>query len=93
MHINSLNANKSVKRLEAYRAILDVYNRGGSYTDRQVKEILHKDDMNCIRPRVTELIDMGELIEFGKVKDEYSGKTVRECKRSRPDAVQLELFG
>ncbi len=93
MHINSINANKSVKRLEAYRAILDVYSRGGSFTDRQIMKELGKVDPNAVRPRITELLTMGELIEFGKTKDEYSGKTVRVVKRSRPDAVQMELFG
>lgn len=93
IHINSIEANRKVKKLEAYRAILDVYNQGGSFTDREIKKILNKDDMNKVRPRISELVDMGELIETGKVKDEYSGKTVRTVKRSRPDARQLEMFG
>jgi chromosome segregation and condensation protein ScpB len=46
-------------------------------TDRQVKEMLGYSDSNAVRPRVTEMIDMGILREVGKTVDTVTGKTVR----------------
>jgi hypothetical protein len=48
-------------------------------SDRDVKDALFgvTADMNRVRPRITELIDLGLLKETGKVKDSLTGKTVR----------------
>lgn len=49
-------------------------------TDRQVKKILNKEDMNNVRPRISELLDFGFLVKACDVKDETSGLMVRQCK-------------
>ena len=46
-------------------------------TDREIKEAMGHADMNAVRPRITELIDAGYLMETGKVKCPVTGKTVR----------------
>lgn len=51
--------------------------RGGQWTDRQIKDELRLPDMNSVRPRITELIDLGLLREAGKAKDPITNKTVR----------------
>jgi hypothetical protein len=34
-------------------------------------------DMNSVRPRITELVQAGRLIELKKIKDATTGKSVR----------------
>jgi len=46
-------------------------------TDRQVKGKLDLDDMNNVRPRITELIDDRLLRDVGSTRDEKTGRTVR----------------
>lgn len=53
-------------------------------TDRQVMNKLGLTDMNAVRPRLSELIKAGILIECGKTKDETTGKTVRLCTVRNP---------
>lgn len=53
-----------------------------AFTDRQALNRLYpgSNDMNMVRPRITELIESGELIERGSVQCPVTGKSVRECK-------------
>lgn len=60
----------------------------GAWTDRQIAERLGFPDMNCVRPRITELIDMGLLSEASHTKCPATGKTVRQTMPANP---QLEL--
>ena len=46
-------------------------------TDRDVKAITRADDMNQVRPRITELIKQGLVIEVGTTTCKHTGKTVR----------------
>lgn len=46
-------------------------------TDRQVAGHLGFADMNCVRPRITEMIEEGLLREAGQAKDEVTGRLVR----------------
>jgi hypothetical protein len=46
-------------------------------TDRQVMTALGFSDMNSVRPRITELIKAGLLIESGDTVDYVTGKRVR----------------
>ena len=81
MHENSIlsyieelsndNINKRSKE------ILECLKSLASATDRQIKNYLGYDEMNCVRPRITELIDSGHIREIGSVKCETTGKTVR----------------
>jgi hypothetical protein len=59
-----------------------------AFTDREVAMYLRYPDMNCVRPRITELIERGLLREVDSVKCPVTSKTVR---RVAPPAPQAEL--
>ena len=46
-------------------------------TDREVKETLGVSDMNYVRPRITELIKLGHIVEVDDIKCHLTNKTVR----------------
>lgn len=46
-------------------------------TDRDIMQGLGYSDMNAIRPRVTELEQLGKVIEVGAKRCPVTGKTVR----------------
>lgn len=58
------------------------------WTDRGVAAHLNFPDMNCVRPRITELIGRGLLVEVDSVRCPVTGKTVR---RVAPVLQQGEL--
>jgi len=58
------------------------------WTDREVAARLRFPDMNCVRPRITELVQMGLLAEVDSVRCPITRKTVR---RVAPVARQAEL--
>tara|TARA_R100001163_G_scaffold14424_1_gene13172 strand:- start:4136 stop:4414 length:279 start_codon:yes stop_codon:yes gene_type:complete len=84
MHINSINAyHEELPRLSKrasaiYNFFANTHSRlERFYTDRQVKTILGFNDMNQVRPRITELIQLGLLEEVGKTKCPITCKMVR----------------
>jgi hypothetical protein len=48
-----------------------------SLTDRQILHRLRLADPNSVRPRISEMIQAGVLVEVGSAQDSESGKTVR----------------
>lgn len=60
-----------------------------SWTDREVKDGMGFDDMNCVRPRITELIKSGFARETGIKFCPITKKEVR-CVRGVPLAEQSE---
>lgn len=83
MHINSIEAyyEELPKLSKRARQIADFfYNNGyaGGYTDREVMNVLGYTEPNQVRPRITELIQLGILKEVGAVKCEITGKKVRK---------------
>ena len=46
-------------------------------TDREVMLGLGYSDMNSVRPRITEAVDAGALVEVGEKRCQVTGKTVR----------------
>lgn len=46
-------------------------------TDREVMQGMGFTDMNSVRPRITEAIDMGALVEVGEKVCPFTNKTVR----------------
>ena len=50
-------------------------------TDREILTRTAHQDMNAIRPRVTELIKRGTLAEIGSKTDQKTGKRVRIVAR------------
>lgn len=83
VHENSLKAlgeelpKLTTRAEEIYRHIAEF----GPKTDRQIKEALGYPDMNMVRPRVTELIRTGRLIEIDYVIDRITKKTVRRVDK------------
>jgi predicted HTH transcriptional regulator len=80
VHHNSRKAHaEEGVRLNARAAdILDNVRRCGPGTDREICRRMCFAEMNAVRPRITELIDAGLLVELGSVKDATTGKTVRK---------------
>lgn len=79
MHENSLKAHAEIadlisgRRGEVYRWI----EAHGAATDREVMAGLGYRDMNACRPRLSELISDGLLVEVGARRCPVTGKTVR----------------
>ena len=59
-------------------------------TDREIMIRLGFPDANSVRPRVTELLGMGELIEVDSVRCPITGKTVRRVKLANHE-IQAEF--
>ena len=92
VHKNSVKSHRELKKGGKHNRILQVFhicNR--SLTDREVKIIGKFDDMNDVRPRITELLseDYGRRLEY--VDDVICIKTNKEVRRTRL-TLQRELF-
>ncbi len=79
------DSQKSYKELDKSSERLKVHQVFTSYekplTDREVAAILNAKDMDEVRPRISELKDMGLIIELKeKVRCVTPGKTVRVCQ-------------
>lgn len=71
-------------------AVLQVYReRMTNLSDRMVASIMGFKDMNAVRPRITELVAAGDLIEVGKIRDELTKRPVRMCRAKQ---FQTDLF-
>ena len=92
------NMSVHVNSLVAYRQELDNFNErekkiygeiafNGPMTDRECKDALFgaMADMNTARPRISDLIKKGWIVEVGKRKDRVTGKTVRIVKTVSPE--------
>lgn len=60
-----------------------------AFTDRDMLRILGYSDPNAVRPRITELIGMGLLIEVDAVRDSVTGKTVRRSRAATAREITL----
>lgn len=95
MHENSLAAYEAngFRFSLRSRMIAVVYARSGTpLTDREVGLKLGFADMNAVKPRISEMVRQGVLVECGKSWDPSTKATVRLC-RLRPLKDQGELFG
>lgn len=86
-HPNSTAAlaqEKDKKRLSRRcRMILsEASKRDSEFSDRQMRQWLGLSDMNAVRPRITELVQDGFLVECGTTIDTTSRKRVRLCRRA-----------
>lgn len=68
---------RAKRRAEVFEAFIKI---GRPATDREICYSLGYSDLNSTRPRVSEMIDSGELIEVGKVIDHVTGRKVRISK-------------
>ena len=62
---------------------------GGTYTDREIMNRCGFSDMNAVRPRITELIKAGKLLECGHIRCPVTGKRVRLVRLA---PIQRKLF-
>jgi hypothetical protein len=85
MHRHSRAAYASCERQRRREAIIGVYQRSWyPLTDRQVAQALGFDDLNMVRPRITELLHPGagrrrQLREEGETHDDATNRKVRIC--------------
>lgn len=80
MHANSLEAFRASQSsiLTRSQLIVQWMTGRGPVTDRQVMTALGFSDPNKVRPRITELVDAGDLVECGKIVED--GRNVRLVK-------------
>ena len=89
MHDNSIKAYKKLGLTFSQHAVLQIYdlhNRG--LTDREVKTFGNYEDMDEVRPRITELIGLKKIKECGDVVDQKTHISVRICKIVRPTKIK-----
>lgn len=81
IHANSRAAYDELKpqlkgrRKEIYTTLKE---QSRKMTDREVKDTMGLEDMNAVRPRITELIKSGYVEEVGNIKCPLTGKKVRQ---------------
>ena len=93
MHQNSLAAFRSEEPRLSKRAaaILDWITEAGPRTDRQVMQGMGFTDMNSVRPRITEAIDLGTLVEVGEKVCPVTHKTVRIVDLSLDEKMRRQV--
>lgn len=92
IHDNSMSSYHSLEGLnKRCKMVVSALSDLGVATDRRIKEHLKLPDMNNVRPRVTELLKLGLLVECGDEVCDVTNKTVRKVKLSTP-TNQMELF-
>lgn len=82
-HPNSITAIRELKKGGKHNRILQIHHMmGRPLTDREIKEIGKFEDMNEVRPRITELCSSqyARLEECGTVKDHKTKKPVRQTR-------------
>jgi hypothetical protein len=84
MHENSLETYDEILNdgsiSKRCKVIIEAYQKYGSMTDRDVKDCLNFQDMNAVRPRITEMLQVGILQEVNTILDKATGKPVRVVK-------------
>ena len=82
-------AHKSLDKAQRYSQILEILTDLGPMTAKEVAVELHlsgrtgTDDRNTAAPRLTEMVQDGRVRVIGKVRCEYTGKTVAVFDRVR----------
>ena len=80
-HRNSIISFKDIRPASRYSHILEAYkHENRPLTDREVARMLGFTDLNAVRPRISELIDFGILMETGNTQDKETKKAVRAVK-------------
>lgn len=78
---NRYEANRTVNRQKRYEQILEVL-EGNQMTFRDIAYAMYdrgytpSPETTFSQPRVTELVSMGKIEPVGKVKSDFTGKTV-----------------
>lgn len=84
MHHNSRAAHDATvrERAERERLVLAAFDSLGAASDREVARHLGFTDLNAVRPRITEMVERGALLEVAGRKCAITGRTVRICRRA-----------
>lgn len=96
MHINSLlafdEARKSLN--DRCQKILRVIEKFPDSTDRDILHELGWSDMNMVRPRITEMVQKGLVVETGSMTCGITGRKCRTLgKPTFEHKGQLKMFG
>lgn len=95
IHINSLRAfMQGSDELfgKRHRQIIGIFRRSpGPRTDREIMIALGFSDPNSCRPRITELVETGVLVEYGETECPITKKTVRLVTLAKQQAAQSEF--
>lgn len=93
IHANSIEAYRAEEAKLSRRAalVLAWITEYGPHTDREVMRGMGFQDMNSVRPRITELLEVGRLMEVGDVICSVTKKRVRRVDIVRPRG-QLPLI-
>jgi hypothetical protein len=91
VHANSIAAYREEEPNLSRRAIavLGWVRIFGPHTDREIMEGMGFTEPNAVRPRITELIDAGKLMEVGSIRCPVTGKTVRRVDIRQPRQFSL----
>ncbi len=89
LHPNSRKAYSEKDLTGDHLLIYSVYRQNDRLlTDRQVKQILGAEDMNEVRPRISELIEMKLLSQQGNTICPVTGKKVRICQLKYREVIK-----
>jgi hypothetical protein len=94
LHANSLTAYREERpKLNGRKKLIyDYISRRGPCTDREIMSALGFSEPNAIRPRCTELLQMGLLTESDSIRDDLTGKRVRRLSVNRNAPEQRVMF-
>jgi len=92
LHTNSIEAHRTNRYSERHRQILDSIRAAGAGTDREIMHRLGQVDPNTVRPRITELVESGVLLEVGQRRDPITRKVVRVVDLRREPTKDVELY-
>lgn len=84
----SLAAFASLDHAKRRTVVLCAYAKHGPLTDRECAKVTGAgDDLNAVRPRITELLD-DRLLKFaGRTRCPVTRKTVRVCEVAKKEAA------
>lgn len=92
---NQVKSNRIARncQLEAYKLrpggrqwlVFGILKQYGAMTAREVCSRLGSDDMNYVRPRLTELVQMGKIEIIGKKRDSVTNRTTSVYQITKED--------
>jgi hypothetical protein len=93
IHENSLDAfySERIKLGARAKHIYDWLYFNGPATDREVMHGLNYIDGNCVKPRITELIDKGLVTERDRIRCPVTHRMVRRVGVVTDNPMQMEL--
>jgi len=78
IHTNSILSNRQTDKMKRREEIFEAYRHfNGGCTDRAIAAYLGYNDLNAVKPRITEMIQDGILEECGNTLDRTTNRTVR----------------